>query len=190
MVNYKDGKIYTIRCRNDDTLIYVGSTTQPLYKRFWKHKTDSNNHTNNLLYNTVNSDWTNWYIELYELYSCNSKMELGKKEGEVIREIGTLNSRIEGRTKKQYYQENKDSIKEKRELKYQQEKDDILEKKKQYHQENKDYILEKKKQYHQENKDYILEKKKQYHQENKEKINERQRLRRQRKRAEKAEQQQ
>jgi hypothetical protein len=35
---YKNGKIYTIRYRNDDSLIYVGSTTQPLYKRFHGHK--------------------------------------------------------------------------------------------------------------------------------------------------------
>jgi hypothetical protein len=26
---YKIGKIYTIRCKNDDTRIYVGSTIQP-----------------------------------------------------------------------------------------------------------------------------------------------------------------
>ncbi len=25
---YKNGKIYTIRCKNDDTLTYVGSTIQ------------------------------------------------------------------------------------------------------------------------------------------------------------------
>ena len=30
---YKNGKIYTIRCKNDDSLIYVGSTVQPLFKR-------------------------------------------------------------------------------------------------------------------------------------------------------------
>ena len=30
---YKNGKIYTIRCKKDDTLIYVGSTTQPLFKK-------------------------------------------------------------------------------------------------------------------------------------------------------------
>jgi hypothetical protein len=35
---YKNGKIYTIRYTNDDTLIYVGSPTQPLYKRFMDHK--------------------------------------------------------------------------------------------------------------------------------------------------------
>ncbi len=30
---YKNGKIYTIRHKNDDSLIYVGSTIQPLFKR-------------------------------------------------------------------------------------------------------------------------------------------------------------
>ena len=35
---YKNGKIYTIRNRNDDSLIYVGSTVLPLYKRFSGHK--------------------------------------------------------------------------------------------------------------------------------------------------------
>jgi hypothetical protein len=33
---YKNGKIYTIRYKNDDSLIYVGSTVQPLFKR-WHH---------------------------------------------------------------------------------------------------------------------------------------------------------
>ena len=33
MPDYKQGKIYTVRCKTDDTLIYVGSTTQPLSER-------------------------------------------------------------------------------------------------------------------------------------------------------------
>ena len=41
MPDYSNGKIYTIRNRNDDTKIYVGSTSQPLYKRFHQHKKDS-----------------------------------------------------------------------------------------------------------------------------------------------------
>ena len=43
MPNYQDGKIYTIRCRNDDSLIYVGSTTQMLCKRFQSHKCNKTN---------------------------------------------------------------------------------------------------------------------------------------------------
>jgi len=39
---YKNGKIYTIRYKNDDSLIYVGSTIQPLFKRWYKHKQDLN----------------------------------------------------------------------------------------------------------------------------------------------------
>ena len=45
-------------------------------------------------------DWNNWYIELFENFPCNSKEESNKKEGQVIREIGTINKQIAGRTKK------------------------------------------------------------------------------------------
>ena len=35
---YKNGNIYTIRYKNDDSLIYVGSTIQQLFKRWYEHK--------------------------------------------------------------------------------------------------------------------------------------------------------
>ncbi len=40
---YKNGKMYTIRYKNDDSLIYVGSTVQPLFKRWHQHKKNSIN---------------------------------------------------------------------------------------------------------------------------------------------------
>ncbi len=43
---YKNGKIYTIRYKNDDSLIYVGSTVQPLFKRWYQHKACLNNEKN------------------------------------------------------------------------------------------------------------------------------------------------
>lgn len=128
MPNYQNGMIYTIRNYDDNILIYVGSTTQQLAKRFYEHKNMSIKHQNRKLYQTVNNNWDNWYIELYELYPCNSKIELEKREGEVQRLIGTLNSRIEGRTDKQYREDNANIIKEK---------------KKQYRQQNKEYIYKK-----------------------------------------------
>jgi hypothetical protein len=114
MPDYSNGKIYTIRNRNDDTKIYVGSTIQPLYKRFSGHKIDSKREkcNNRLLYKEVDGDWDNWYIELYENYSCNSREELCKREGEVIRLIGSLNKNIAGRDDKQYKINNADKIKE------------------------------------------------------------------------------
>jgi hypothetical protein len=58
--------------------------------------------------NEIGSD--RFYIEWYELYSCNSKEELNKREGEFIRQIATLNMDIEGRTKSEYYTDNNEKM--------------------------------------------------------------------------------
>lgn len=143
MPNYQNSKIYTIRNYDDNDMIYVGSTTEALSKRFYKHKQASIRHPNWKLYQTVNNDWNNWYIELYELFPCNSKMELEKREGEVQRLIGTLNMCIAGRTGKQYYQDNADRIKEQRKEYRKDNKERIKEINKQYRQQNKEYIYKK-----------------------------------------------
>jgi hypothetical protein len=120
MDKYKNGKIYTIRYKNDDTLIYVGSTVTPLYKRFSDHKSHSKNpkNENKQLYKKMNeTDLNDWYIELYEDCPCDRKEQLTQREGQVIREIGTLNKQIAGRTdqeyNKEYYQDKKEHILEK-----------------------------------------------------------------------------
>ncbi len=43
MPDHKNAKIYTIRCRNDPTLICVGSTIQQLSQRFTDHKKQAKN---------------------------------------------------------------------------------------------------------------------------------------------------
>jgi hypothetical protein len=99
MPDYSKGKIYTIRCKTDDTKIYVGSTVQPLSCRWGGHNRDYyGDIKHSLLFRTIreNGGIENWYIELFELFSCNSKIELNKREGEVIRSIGTLNTNIAG----------------------------------------------------------------------------------------------
>jgi len=55
-------------------------------------------------------DITEWKIELYELYPCNTNQELHRREGEVIRQLGTLNKCIAGRTQKEYCQDNFERI--------------------------------------------------------------------------------
>ena len=73
---YKNGKIYTVRCRCDDSLIYVGSTIQILCKRMAGHRRDKRGS----LYLYLDGDWDNWYIELYEEYPCNNKSCLEKEK--------------------------------------------------------------------------------------------------------------
>ncbi len=162
MPKYQNGKIYTIRCRTDDSLIYVGSTTQRLCSRLTGHKADSlktHIYSNHSLYSII-GDWGNWYIELYENFPCETKEELNKREGEIIRLIGTLNKQIAGRTRKEWRQENAELIKEKKKIYQQQHQEEIKEKGKIYREANRDALNEKKKEYYYKNKATILEKNK------------------------------
>ena len=91
MPDYQKGKIYTVRNKNDTNLIYVGSTCDVyLSNRMGKHRADSKRLPDNHFYKNI-ENWNDWYIELYENFPCKDKNELTKREGEVIREIGTLN---------------------------------------------------------------------------------------------------
>jgi hypothetical protein len=162
---YKRGKIYTIRCRYDDSLVYVGSSIDNLAKRFAGHKADSKRKSYPL-YNHINDDWENWYIELYEDFPCDNKEQLRKREGEVIREIATINRNIAGRSRKEYYEEYFDDNEEKRKQYYQDNRDKILEQKKQYMHDNRDKILEKVKQHRIDNIEKYKNKDKLYYEKN------------------------
>ena len=173
MVNYMDSKIYTIRCRSDENLIYVGSTTQKLSQRLAKHRSDCKRGRGCSLYDyIINDDWSDFYIELYEMYPCNQKCELEKREGEVIREIGTINKCIAGRSQKEYREENAEKIKEYKKGYRQDNIDKIKEINKTYYKNNVDKINEKNKKYYEMNADIIKEKTKKYYENNADKINE------------------
>ena len=90
MPNYANGKIYTIRCKTDPKLIYVGSTTAKLSKRWGNHKYDFRN-GRCLPFHSYIEDINDWYIELYEECPCNNNDELTRREGQIMREIATLN---------------------------------------------------------------------------------------------------
>lgn len=144
------GKIYTIRYKLDPSYIYVGSTQQPLSKRWGDHKMYIKNmNKTGLIYKTIRdtNDIGNWYIELYENYECDTKEQLHRREGEVIREIATLNYVIAGRTNAERYIDKKD-IK--------------LEYAKQYRENNRDLIRERDKAFYEANKEKIIQKKKEY----------------------------
>ena len=128
-MEYKNGKIYSIRNSIDDD-VYIGSTTQPLSKRFFWHKQGMKckKSYNYKLYQKMRElGEENFYIELIELCPCNSKEELRKREGEITRETGTLNAYIAGRTKKEYYKETIDEHKERRRTDYKEHKEERLE---------------------------------------------------------------
>ena len=148
-MDYKNGKIYTIRSYQTDKF-YIGSTCSTLTKRFSNHKAKYKHGT---LTSTSREivKYNDCYIELLEAFECKNKNELRQREGELIRKYkdNIVNCKIENRTMKQYSIDNKDKI-----IQYtKQYRIDNTNKIKQY---NKEYYIDNKdkiKQYRINNKD-------------------------------------
>jgi hypothetical protein len=106
MVNYKLGKIYTIRS-SETVGVYVGSTCQSLAVRFGGHKSDYKKYKNIItISNIFNYGVENAYIELLENYPCNSREELHKREGEHMRMMENCVNKLKPRinhNKNDYY---------------------------------------------------------------------------------------
>ena len=138
-MDYKKGKIYQILNNvNDD--IYIGSTYQALSKRLYEHKSYLNEGKGDLYKLMRDIGKEPFYIELIELYPCNNREELRAREGYYIRERGSLNKLIAGRTQKERNEENKEQIKSYR---------------KQYHKDNQESMIVKLKKYYNDNKESI-----------------------------------
>ncbi len=73
MNKYSKGKIYKIIADNTDK-IYIGSTIMSLEKRFGIHKSQKDTNSKLLF------DFPNTRIGLIELYPCDNKLDLHKRE--------------------------------------------------------------------------------------------------------------
>ena len=146
-MDYQNGKVYCIRNSVNDE-IYVGSTTQRLSKRFSKHKSDMKVLTGKLYREMINVGVENFYIELIENYPCSSKEELNKREGEYIRQMGTLNYQVSGRTRQEYREENRDKQRERAKAYYHNNKEKELERTRVYRENNVEKEKERQKKYH------------------------------------------
>jgi len=114
---YQNGKIYTLRSPNTEKY-YIGSTVKKyLCNRLSEHNAHykrflTGNHGEMTSYEIIKLG--DAYIELLELFPCNSKDELSKREGELIREHknNCVNKMVAGRTGKEYNIECADKRKE------------------------------------------------------------------------------
>ena len=112
----------------------------------------------------------NFYKELLEPCSCKSLEELRKREGELIRELKpVLNKKIEGRTPKEYRNDNIDKVKAYEKECKEAHKELIKEQSQILYQNKRDYILEQQKQYKQQNPEKVKEQKKQQYEKHKHK---------------------
>ena len=139
---YSNGKIYCIKSPNTDKY-YIGSTCQELDDRFYGHLKCYKYYIidKNKAYVTSYEilKYESSYIELIELYSCSSKAELEKREGEIMiqHKPNIVNNHISGRGKKEVNRAYHESHKEQSKQYYQINKEKILNYQKQYYKSNK-----------------------------------------------------
>ena len=151
--DFGKGKIYKITNDYNDE-VYIGSTCDLLTKRFSYHKSDHRKERckNMSIYKLMNEiGFDRFRIELIEDFPCTDKYELRQREGHFIRELGTLNQRIAGRTQQESQKDNKEKIKEYRE----NNKEHYQDIQKKYRENNKEHYQEIQKIYNEKNKEQI-----------------------------------
>jgi len=162
--------------------VYIGSCCNYTRRKSQhKHSCNIPNHKgyNLKLYQTIrdNGGWDEWVMLKLHDFPCNEKYELNLEERRVIDLYKSkLNMLIPTRTKKKYYEDNKEHINEKHKKYYEDNKEKIKEYfkeyNKKYYEENKEKESIRKKKYYDENKEKESIRKKKYYEDNKEKINE------------------
>ena len=169
-VDYQKGIIYTIKSGDS---IYVGSTTNFRARRS-QHKNAIKNKPTKI-YQTIRDNDGEWEMKPYQLFPCNSKVELEIQEEKVRQKLTAdlnckscsgLDKEHRKEYSKEYYQQNKEQYKEY----YQQNKEQVKQNDKERYERNKEQFKKHDKEYYQQNKERISKRKKEYYQRNKEKL--------------------
>ena len=154
--DYSKGKIYSIRSRSRPDLVYVGSTIQPLSKRFVEHKCHKRYSSRDII------ALGDAYIELIENYPCENVEELRKREGQLQRSMECVNNNIAGRTREEWQEENSDRWEASKKNWRDANPDKVKEIQKRCHEKHREKHLQIHKEYHQRHKEEISLRKKAY----------------------------
>ena len=157
-IRYQRGQIYSIRSKQTE-MFYIGSTIQPLHKRFHEHKRHNGECSSKEILK-----YDDAYIEWIEDFPCNSKKELHRREGQLQREHKNLcvNVLIAGRTYSEWVADNLQAQINKRQVYYQKNKEIILEKNRLHEIKNKQYRNEYRKNYNIKNSEKNIQYQKDY----------------------------
>ena len=90
MVDYKKTKIYSVKCRTDDTVIYFGFTTVDIDK-CWKRIIKVFKSGYNTSYYNLIKNIDDWYIQFELNYPCNSYSEANVGKQIFINKYHSLN---------------------------------------------------------------------------------------------------
>ena len=139
-MDYSKAKIYKILNDIDD-YVYIGATCQSLSMRMAGHRRSCNatKKKHYKLYQKMTGiGKEHFYIELIKETPCENAEQLRAIEGEYIRQYGELNTRIEGRTKKQYRQDTKEKKSEYDRIRRAEKGDELKQQKREHYHNNKE----------------------------------------------------
>lgn len=162
MPNYQLGQIYMVYAIENPEDRYYGSTIQPLYKRFFAHKTEhyrkidgkqKRGCSSSQLFEKYGEEGLK--IELVEKFPCNSKEELEARESHYIRTNICVNKNIARRTMAEYNHDNREKINTKQAQYNQEHREEINAKMAQYREIHREEINKKQTQYKQEHKEEV-----------------------------------
>jgi len=161
MPDYSKSIIYTIKSKDS---VYVGSTCNFRNRKYDHNKILHGKHYKNhnvKLYKTIRENGGEWDMKPYKQFPCENVTQLTIEEEKIRVELNAdLNSHtchgFDPDYYKKYYIENKDKVKQ-----YQEDnKEHIKERKKQYRLNNIEDVKEKGKHHYEKNKEEICEKQK------------------------------
>ena len=179
--NYANGKIYKV-VDNAYEMCYIGSTIDKLTSRMRSHRSNYKKYVAGQSRNTTVfkvfdvCGVCNCKIELIELYPCNSLMELQAREGHHIRNTECVNKRIEGRTKKEWANDNREKVQQRTKTWALNNQDKLKEYRRNYYETKWDTISQTNKKWRDNNKEHKKEMDKLYREKNKEAIREKERI--------------
>ena len=170
-IDYSRTVIYKIQHIDDESLMYIGHTTD-FTKRKACHKSNTSNESGNLynlnVYTCIrdHGGWDMFNMIEYKKFPCNDSREAEAEEDKIIRELKpSLNTRNPLRTAEQkkeydanYRQEHKEEISDYSKQHYEANK----EKKKTYASDHAEMIKETKRLYREKNRELLNEKRRQY----------------------------
>jgi hypothetical protein len=173
MPDFSKSQIYKI-VHVGFNLCHIGSTVEKLHVRMVRHRSHYKSYLKGQhnyvslfkIFDEYGVD--NCKIYLIENYPCQSKEELTAREGEHQKNTECVNKRMEGRTMKQWCQDNKETISMKKKTYYQDKKPDLQKKNKEYYEDKKEDISLQRKERRKNNPELIREQERQAYQRNKE----------------------
>ncbi len=150
-IDYAKNFNYKIVCKDlTITDSYAGSSTN-WPKRKNSHKTSCHNEKskkyNLKVYQFIRAHggWKNWEMILIEYFPCKTQPESARRERYWTEKIkATLNCNVQGRTKPEYYQDNKEQKAEQNAVYYVDHKEQIAQQQAEYYEANKETMLAKK----------------------------------------------